>query len=117
MAKNNINKYTDATAYDGDSNKDYPNVSYITATGEIRYVKTQPVVQPIYDYINYEGDVICSGGIAYKNMMYSVSYDGGSTWTPLEEDDPYYEMPIIGDPVPEYDSECEEPEDDSESEE
>lgn len=42
MAKNNINKYTDATAYTNDSTKDYPNVSYITATGEIRYVKTQP---------------------------------------------------------------------------
>lgn len=106
MAKNNINKYTDATAYDGDSNKDYPNVSYIAATGEIRYVKTQPVVQPIYDYIYYEGEIQCSAELAYEMLQYSVSYDNGSTWTPLQPDDPYYEIPIMGDPVPEYDFKC-----------
>ena len=39
---NNINTYADLTAYNADTNKDYPNVSYIEGTDEVKYVEIDP---------------------------------------------------------------------------
>lgn len=40
--KNNINTYADLTAYNADTNKDYPNVSYIEGTDEVKWNKYDP---------------------------------------------------------------------------
>ena len=40
---NNINTYADLTAYDNDKEKDYPNVSYLVATDEVKWNKYDPV--------------------------------------------------------------------------
>lgn len=37
--KNNINTYADLTAYNADTNKDYPNVSYIEGTDEVKWAE------------------------------------------------------------------------------
>lgn len=42
--KNNINTYADLTAYNADTNKDYPNVSYIQGTDEVKYVGEDPAL-------------------------------------------------------------------------
>lgn len=39
---NNINTYADLTAYNADTNKDYPNVSYIEGTDEVKWYKYDP---------------------------------------------------------------------------
>lgn len=39
---NYINSYSDNTAYSGDQSKDYPNVSYIQATDEVKWYKYDP---------------------------------------------------------------------------
>lgn len=40
--KNNINTYADLTAYNADTNKDFPNVSYIEGTDEVKWNKYDP---------------------------------------------------------------------------
>ena len=40
---NYINKYTNIEAYNADEGKQYPNVSYLVATDEIKWVKDDPV--------------------------------------------------------------------------
>ena len=40
--KNNINTYADLTAYNADLNKDYPNISYIQGTDEVKWYKYDP---------------------------------------------------------------------------
>lgn len=40
---NHINTYADLTAYDNDKEKDYPNVSYLVATDEVKWNKYDPV--------------------------------------------------------------------------
>ena len=40
--KNNINTYADLTAYNNDLNKDFPNVSYIEGTDEVKWNKYDP---------------------------------------------------------------------------
>ena len=40
---NHINTYADLTAYNNDKEKDYPNVSYLVATDEVKWVKDDPV--------------------------------------------------------------------------
>lgn len=39
---NNINTYANITAYNNDTNKDYPNVSYIQATDEVKMYEYDP---------------------------------------------------------------------------
>ena len=39
---NHINTYADLTAYNADLNKDYPNISYIQATDEVKWNKYDP---------------------------------------------------------------------------
>ena len=39
---NNINTYADLTAYNADTTKDYPNVSYIKATDEVKMIQYDP---------------------------------------------------------------------------
>lgn len=39
---NNINTYADLTAYNADLNKDFPNVSYIKATDEVKMIQYDP---------------------------------------------------------------------------
>ena len=41
---NHINTYADLTAYDNDKEKDYPNVSYIQGTDEVKWVKDDPYI-------------------------------------------------------------------------
>ena len=40
--KNNINTYADLTAYNADTNKEYPNVSYIEGTDEVKWYRYDP---------------------------------------------------------------------------
>lgn len=40
--KNNINTYADLTAYNADTTKDYPNVSYIQNIDEVKWVEYDP---------------------------------------------------------------------------
>lgn len=40
--KNHINTYADLTAYNADLNKEYPNVSYIQGTDEVKWYKYDP---------------------------------------------------------------------------
>lgn len=40
--KNNINTYADLTAYNADLNKEYPNVSYIVASDEVKMYRYDP---------------------------------------------------------------------------
>ena len=40
--KNNINTYADLTAYNADLNKEYPNISYIQGTDEVKWNKYDP---------------------------------------------------------------------------
>ena len=40
--KNNINTYADLTAYNADLNKDFPNISYIQGTDEVKWVENAP---------------------------------------------------------------------------
>ena len=40
--KNNINTYADLTAYNADLNKEYPNISYIQGTDEVKWYKYDP---------------------------------------------------------------------------
>lgn len=40
--KNNINTYADLTAYNADTNKEYPNVSYIQGTNNVLWEKEEP---------------------------------------------------------------------------
>ena len=40
---NYINKYTNIEAYNADDGKQYPNVSYLVATDEVKWVKDDPV--------------------------------------------------------------------------
>ena len=40
--KNNINTYANLTAYNNDLNKDFPNVSYIQKTDEVKWYKYDP---------------------------------------------------------------------------
>lgn len=45
--KNNINTYADLTAYNADLNKEYPNVSYIQGTDEVKY--SDPRTTAVYN--------------------------------------------------------------------
>ena len=40
--QNNINTYADLTAYNADLNKEYPNISYIKGTDEVKWYKYDP---------------------------------------------------------------------------
>lgn len=40
--KNQINTYADLTAYNADHTKEYPNVSYIVATDEVKWFREEP---------------------------------------------------------------------------
>ena len=40
--RNNINTYADLTAYNADTNKDFPNISYIQASDEVKWNKYDP---------------------------------------------------------------------------
>lgn len=40
--RNNINTYADLTAYNADTNKDFPNISYIEGTAEVKWNKYDP---------------------------------------------------------------------------
>ena len=40
--KNHINTYPDIAGYNADTNKDFPNVSYIEGTDEVKWVKEDP---------------------------------------------------------------------------
>lgn len=40
---NHINTYADLTAYNNDMEKDYPNISYIKGSDEVKWVKDDPV--------------------------------------------------------------------------
>jgi hypothetical protein len=42
--RNNINTYADLTAYNADTNKDFPNISYIQGTDEVKWVKEDPTL-------------------------------------------------------------------------
>lgn len=42
--KNNINTYADLTAYNADQSKDFPNISYIQGTDEVKYVGEDPTL-------------------------------------------------------------------------
>ena len=47
MAKkilNHINTYADLTAYNNDMEKDFPNISYIQASDEVKWVKDDPTL-------------------------------------------------------------------------
>lgn len=44
---NHINTYADLTAYNNDMEKDYPNISYIKGTDEVKY--SNPVVYATFD--------------------------------------------------------------------
>lgn len=57
--KNNINTYADLTAYNADTNKDYPNVSYIVASDDVKYSNpvmyvTFNVTSPTKVIVTYE---------------------------------------------------------------
>ena len=47
--RNNINTYADLTAYNSDTNKDYPNVSYLVDEDEVKWVKDDPLLVVIYN--------------------------------------------------------------------
>lgn len=46
---NNINTYADLTAYNADTNKDFPNISYIQGTDEVKWVESDPLLVIIYN--------------------------------------------------------------------
>lgn len=52
--QNNINTYADLTAYNADTNKDYPNVSYIVGMDEVKYA-TDPRVVCVYNITDTSG--------------------------------------------------------------
>lgn len=44
LLKNNINTYADTTTYNADLTKDFPNISYIEGTDEVKWVKEDPTL-------------------------------------------------------------------------
>lgn len=53
--KNNINTYADLTAYNADLNKEYPNISYIQGTDEVKWYKYDPDhIVCVYDVTSTE---------------------------------------------------------------
>lgn len=45
----NINSYQNLAAYDADTGKDYPNVSYLIDEDEVKWVKDDPLLVVIYN--------------------------------------------------------------------
>ena len=68
--KNNINTYADLTAYNADLNKEYPNISYIQASYEVKWNKYDPDhIFCVYDVTSTsEATTLlkASGGITYQ---------------------------------------------------
>ncbi len=67
---NHINTYADLTAYNNDKEKDYPNVSYLVATDEVKWVKDDPDhIVCVYDVTSTESAtklLNTNAGISYQ---------------------------------------------------
>ena len=72
---NYINKYPNRTAYNSDSTKQYPNVSYIE--GEDKLVFANPIYRWEWDSDYHE----CDDCTLYGTKVKQVSYDNGQTWS------------------------------------
>ena len=68
--KNNINTYADLTAYNADLNKDFPNISYIKGTDEVKWNKYDPDhIVCVYNVTSTESAtklLFSSNGISYQ---------------------------------------------------
>ena len=84
---NHINTYADLTAYNNDTNKDYPNVSYIVEDdivlfdNEVKYEEQYFTIESLEDdnEIMFKLKVWTTSASPAKTI--SVSTDGGKTWT------------------------------------
>lgn len=66
--KNNINTYADLTAYNADLNKEYPNISYISGSGNIIWAAGIPRIKAVYNVIT------TSSTTKILNRQSSISY-------------------------------------------
>ena len=72
---NYINKYPNRTAYNSDSTKQYPNVSYIE--GEDKLLFASPIYRWEWDSEYHE----CDDCTLFGTKVKQVSYDNGQTWS------------------------------------
>ena len=67
--KNNINTYADLTAYNADLNKDYPNVSYIQASDEVKWVKDDPtLIVATFDVVRTNDNKLLHNSASIEKM-------------------------------------------------
>ena len=82
--KNHINTYADLTAYNADTEKDFPNVSYIEEDDivlfeKINYAQEYFAIESLEDNNTVKFNLYSSSSQA-KAKTISVSTDGGKTW-------------------------------------
>lgn len=78
-----LNKFATAVEYDA-ATLSYPNISYITATNELKWQKSAP---PVYSAMPLTFRAL-SGDTTFKNTNLSCQYsiDNGTTWVNLAAD-------------------------------
>lgn len=75
---NYINKYENATAYDADKAKQYPNVSYVEETDEIVWLKNGDYSKDYLTFVALEDTTF-----KFRGNTVNYSLDDGQTWTSL----------------------------------
>lgn len=74
--KNNINTYADLTAFNADLNKDFPNISYIEGTDEVKWVKDDPtLIIATYRILNTNNQITLFD--SRKNAQFSKMWIDG----------------------------------------
>lgn len=73
---NHISTYADLTAYNNDLNKDYPNVSYIQASDEVKWNKYNPYPRVIAKY-NVTSTSEATRLSPYNNTSFAKAYLNG----------------------------------------
>ena len=67
--KNNINTYADLTAYNADLNKEYPNISYIQGTDEVKWVKDDPtLIIATFDVVRTNNNKLLHNSASIEKM-------------------------------------------------
>ena len=69
------------SAYEADTQKDYPNVSYIVDTDEVVWQKEKPYAERYLTFVAEE-----DGTFRFSGNSISYSLDDGTTWTELASD-------------------------------
>lgn len=74
--KNQINTYADLTAYNDDQSKEYPNVSYIIATDEVKWVESDLLTSTVISTNSNVNTILMYPNLGVPNNFSEIWIDG-----------------------------------------